>query len=176
MSYTDGAGRFGQGVWTGTAVARGTEQAVQRPSTLTIAVAPPKPSERQRFVVEKSQELGVSRLVWLKTGLSQGRPPLLTRAAAWQVAALEQSRGAWLTDLGGPVTVGELSDPIMCDTTGEPFEQLDVSQPLTIAIGPEGGWSVSDLASLERKVSIAPTVLRTETAVVVAAALIMHGV
>jgi 16S rRNA (uracil1498-N3)-methyltransferase len=175
VSYTDGAGRLGEGIWTGVGVERGSEQLVDRPSTLTIAVAPPRPKDRQRFIVEKSQELGVSKLVWLTTDLSEGRAPSIAKAAAWRSAALEQSRGAWLTELEGPISLGALSHPILCDLDGGSFRDIVKSHPLTIAIGPEGGWSPAEIESCQSTVSIASTVLRTETAAVVAATMVLQG-
>jgi 16S rRNA (uracil1498-N3)-methyltransferase len=175
VTYTDGAGMLGEGTWTGVGVQRGSERLMDRPSTLTMAVAPPKPRERQRFIVEKAQELGVSKLVWLKTDLSEGRAPAVEKAAAWRNSALEQSRGVWLTGLEGPVLLGTLSHPILCNAEGGSFRDVFESYPMTIAIGPEGGWSNAELEACESAVSIGSTVLRTETAVVVAATIVLHG-
>ena len=176
VSYTDGAGRLGEGTWTGVpGVERGFERLVDRPSRLTVAVAPPRQRDRQRFIVEKAQELGMSKLVWLKTDLFKGRVPGIERASAWRRSALEQSCGAWCTEIEGPVALSTLSHPILCDVGGRSLRDVFESQPLTIAIGPEGGWSVAELEACEPTGSIGSTVLRTETAVVVAATIVLHG-
>jgi RsmE family RNA methyltransferase len=45
-----------------------------------------------------------------------------------------------------------------------------------VAIGPEGGWSHDELAAAATTVSIGATVLRVETAAIVAAArMVMHA-
>ena len=43
----------------------------------------------------------------------------------------------------------------------------------SIAIGPEGGWSPSELALARDQISLGPNVLRVETAAVVAATLMV---
>jgi 16S rRNA (uracil1498-N3)-methyltransferase len=42
----------------------------------------------------------------------------------------------------------------------------------TLLIGPEGGWAPEELACGRPRVALAPTVLRTETAAIVAATLL----
>ncbi len=41
-----------------------------------------------------------------------------------------------------------------------------------VAVGPEGGWAPGEWETTRRRVSLGPTVLRGETAAVVAAALV----
>ena len=68
VTYTDGAGHVGHGVYRAGAITRAGEHVVPRPEReLTIAVAPPKDTSRARFLVEKLTELGTSRLVWIDT-------------------------------------------------------------------------------------------------------------
>ena len=58
---------------------------------------------------------------------------------------------------------------------------LDASQPVYLAVGPEGGWSQQDLDQLGAAgfggVRLGPRVLRTETAglAVIAALQVLHG-
>ena len=44
----------------------------------------------------------------------------------------------------------------------------------TIVVGPEGGFSDAERAACPRRVSLADTVLRVETAAIVAGVLLMH--
>ena len=54
---------------------------------------------------EKLAELGVDELCWVSTRFWQGDPPGPAKARAWAIAALEQSRGAWLMEVSGPVAL-----------------------------------------------------------------------
>jgi 16S rRNA (uracil1498-N3)-methyltransferase len=176
ISYTDGAGTFGIGVWNGATVERGDESEVDRIAVdLTMAVAPPRSKERQRFVVEKLQELGVSRLVWIITERGQARAPRSDRSTAWAISALEQSRGAWLMDVTDS-RFSDLPNPVVADMAGAPisstWSELDGA---TIAVGPEGGFSDSEVTMFSRTVGLGSGVLRTETAAVAAAAAVLLG-
>jgi RsmE family RNA methyltransferase len=75
--------------------------------------------------------------------------------------------------IDGPVRLGNLGSVIGCDSTGEPMQSTVSTEPrhITVAIGPEGGWSSAERACFASTVSLGPTVLRVETAVVVAATL-----
>jgi len=174
ITYTDGTGTFGSGIWTGNDIDRGEEIQIGRPSQLSLAVAPPKQKERQRFVVEKSQELGVSALLWLDTDYGEGRAPSDSRVRAWTIGALEQSRGAWCMDVSGPVPVADLTDPVACDAGGGDIAAV-VEAAGTVAVGPEGGWSDAERAGFSTTVSLGPTVLRTETAAIAAASVLLHA-
>ena len=167
VSYTNGEGLIGSGTWDGTWVVRGDEQIVARPSELVLAVAPPANKDRLRFTVEKLAELGVERLVWLKTEWGNRRIPSLEKQSAWAVSALEQSRGAWLMSVGDDlVDWSDLEEPIVvCQQGGEAV----VVSPRTVVIGPEGGLDPGEIPRGTNQVSLGSTVLRVETAAVVAA-------
>ena len=176
VTYTDGLGTVGSGVFEGSSIKRGIEEQRPRPSRLTIAVAPPKNNARLRFVVEKLAEIGVERLVWLETEYGEGKPPRAEKALAWAIAALEQSRGAWLMDIVGFVPIAgiaELGTPLLADHGGERFAEIQpVSQPV-LCIGPEGGFAIGELPDQAQRVSLGPTVLRVETAAVVGATILL---
>jgi RsmE family RNA methyltransferase len=173
VTYTDGAGGVGDGTWMGDSVRRGPERDVQRRSPyLTIAVAPPKPKERQRFIVEKLQELEVDELVWLATAYGQARPPSHERSRAWAIAALEQSRGAYLIGCANG-TLADLDRPIAALPGGSaPGDLLPLPGPVTVAIGPEGGFTDVEVEACPRSLSLGRTVLRTETAAIAAGMLV----
>lgn len=167
VTYTNGQGTSGHGVFDGVAVARGEEAAIPRPSTLTVAVAPPRNRDRQRFLVEKLQELGVGALVWLSTELGSGRVPSQKRAISWAIAALEQSQGAWLVQIGGEKDFGGLDEPyVVCDRDGDPTPPPGTEK---VVIGPEGGWGPGEVGSAVPRWSLGSTVLRVETAAIAAA-------
>lgn len=177
MTYTDGHGTIGEGSWEDGTIRRGPETSVERPTDLTIAVAPPKQKDRVRFIVEKAQELGVAALRWIETDHGEIRIPPPNRTQAWAVGALEQSRGAWLMEVDGPVALDTLGQVIACDASGmaPDAKSWAAVSGLPVAIGPEGGWSEAELAGFGSIVTLGPTTLRVETAVVVAVSLLARA-
>lgn len=167
VSYTDGLGVTGSGVLGHHVIERGEEDVVERPSQLTVAVAPPSNKDRQRFLVEKLAELGVARLVWLETRQGKNRVAHPTKVFSWVHAAVEQSRGAYLMETSPDlVRPSELDGRVaFCKSGGGPQpDDVDV-----VAIGPEGGFSEDELPEDATLWDLGPTVLRIETAALVAA-------
>jgi 16S rRNA (uracil1498-N3)-methyltransferase len=144
-----------------------------------MAVAPPRAAERQRFLVEKLAELGVAELRWLATIHVSGRVPRRERAQAWAVAALEQSRGVYLMEINAEdVPPADLMPPLLvADPGGRPlsraFSPRSGTVTVTVAVGPEGGFSADELPGHAEPLSLGPRILRVETAAVVAATLIL---
>ncbi|VAW00674.1 Ribosomal RNA small subunit methyltransferase E [hydrothermal vent metagenome] len=174
VTYTDGMGIVGSGTWSGSDIDRGEEtQVVRSGRAIDVIVAAPNAKERQRFLVEKCQELGVRRLRWLATAWSSGRVPPQRRVTAWAVGALEQSRGAWLMAVDGPIEVEAGAGVLVADVSGRPVgEYVPATESTTIVVGPEGGFAPEDLPDGLERVQIVDTVLRTETAAVVGAAIL----
>jgi 16S rRNA (uracil1498-N3)-methyltransferase len=177
LTYTDGEGSRGVGAWTGSHVERGHEEGVdRRQPVVTLAVAPPKSKDRQRSIVEKAQELDVERLVWLTTDHGQGRPANETKMSAWVRGALEQSRGAWLMEVERGATLADIPDAIVLDADAPTMlGAVDAQPEVTLAIGPEGGFSQAELNSASKLASLPANVLRTDTAAIVAVATVLSG-
>jgi 16S rRNA (uracil1498-N3)-methyltransferase len=176
ISYTDGAGLLGEGWWRDRVVVRGAERMRQRPWSLTVAVAPPHSSSRVRFLVEKLAELGVGRLLWLRTEFGQGKPARPEKAAAWARAALEQSRGVWLLAVAGPVTIDELGQwgtPVFADQEGAGLDDLGHIGDPVLCVGPEGGFSPGEIPVSLPRVRLGDAVLRVETAAIAGAAMLL---
>ncbi len=169
VSYTDGAGLLGEGTWTGIDIERGAEASTPAPiASLTLAVAPPDSKDRVRWLVEKSTELGVRRIRWLRTRFGQGRLPQSDKAQAWMRSALEQSRRSRVTVVDSDWSVlADLGEFVAADQTGSPFRP---EGSITVAIGPEGGWAPSELPTATPLIALGDAVLRTETAAIGAAA------
>ncbi len=176
VTYTNGAGTIGAGLLAGDAVTRGEEHAASRPApALVLAVAAPTRNERARFLVEKCAELGVDRMLWLDTRYGQGRPPSSAKCEAWAVAALEQSRGAWLMEVGTAPSVATLLDEPersvwVADPDGGPWPD-DPADEVVLCIGPEGGWAPGEVPAEQPRIVLGGRVLRVETAALVGAAL-----
>ncbi|MGH8872135.1 MAG: RsmE family RNA methyltransferase [Acidimicrobiia bacterium] len=168
VSYTDGEGSIGSGSYLAGVVTRGKESLVPRPTDLMVVIAPPDNRDRARFLVEKLAELGVAKLCFLHTRHGQGRPPKVERLRFWAVAGLEQSRGAWLMKTTeGLVTFSDLQPPFaVCDRGGT----REKPSARTVVIGPEGGWAPGEVPEQAIRFDLGDTVLRLETAALVAAA------
>ncbi len=187
----DGQGHWARTTWragsalepltAGTGI--GGDGAVQsEPRTepaLTVAFAPVK-GERPEWVVQKLTELGIDRIVPLRTERSVVRWSATRGQAAVEklrrVAreAAAQSRRVWLPDVCDTLPFADLA------ALGGPGEvvlaQLSGDRPTpaqrVVAVGPEGGWSTEELASGLPTVGFGLSVLRAETAAVTAGALL----
>ncbi len=168
VTYSDGLGTFGEGILGSQSIERGDERTVERPTRLTVAVAPPSNKDRQRYLVEKLSEIGVERLLWLRTAHGTNRVSNAGKVFSWVLAATEQSRGAWLMETSAElITLGDL-DPgfVVCEPGGD-----DMPHSVgTVVIGPEGGFAEEELPEDAARWDLGPTILRVETAAVVAAA------
>lgn len=171
VSYTDGEGTVGAGPWERGSIRRQGEKPIEPRGELELAVAPPHDRDRLRWLVEKAAELEVTRIRWLQTRYGNARPNLLARSQEWATAALEQSRGAWLTAVDSTwVTPADLSGElptVAADPAGDPLTQ---PLPLRVLIGPEGGWEPDEIPAGVPLVNLGRNILRTETAALVAAA------
>jgi len=129
-----------------------------------------------RFLVEKLGELGIERLLWLKTAHGEGRPPKPAKATAWARSALEQSRGVWLLEIGGQVTidgVGSWGTPLFAEHGGL-SSPLEIDDPV-LCVGPEGGFAPGEIPPDAARLHLGDTVLRVETAAIAGAALLQIG-
>lgn len=173
-TYTDGEGRVGEGLLADDRIVRGVERDVAAPPAVTLAVAPPANKDRQRVLVEKAAELGARRVVWLATSYGQGRPPRADKATQWAVGALEQSRGAHLTDVDDRMTrIDELGGPLVAADQGG--SGTVPSAPVTLLVGPEGGWAPDEIPAGTPLVDLGDRVLRTETAAIVGLFLLLRA-
>jgi 16S rRNA (uracil1498-N3)-methyltransferase len=143
---------------------------------LTVAFALAKGSKPE-LAIQKLTELGIDRIVVFESERSVAR--LAEERSARVVArferimreALMQSRGVWLPtlEIGGDFTsVAALEGALRADRGGRPVAAGDT----TVLIGPEGGWSDGERRLLPTAVSLAPTVLRAETAAIAAGVLL----
>jgi 16S rRNA U1498 N3-methylase RsmE len=168
VSYTDGLGTVGEGRLGNQVVERGEESLRERESEVVVASAPPGSKDRQRYLVEKLAELGVARLIWFDSRHGKQRVASSSKVFSWVVAAVEQSQGAWLMETGPEVlTWSELPSPYVVATPGG---SPGPPHARTVVIGPEGGFAGDEVPPEAPTWSLGPTILRVETAAVVAAA------
>lgn len=186
----DGAGRE----WAAHVAAIGRDQVTlelvadlpPRPSParhLTLAVALPK-GERQKWLVEKLTELGVTRLVPLITdrGVAEATPAAIERLTRGVIEACKQCGRNTLMKIGEPATLEQLAAAhpeavrLFAHPIGSPLaEAVAPGQPaIVVAIGPEGGFTDAEIEAAARhgyhRVSLGPLILRIETAAIAMAA------
>jgi 16S rRNA (uracil1498-N3)-methyltransferase len=196
LRLTDGAGRARWGEVAAVDRASGTvrlaEPAPLHPPAgrVELLVAAPEKS-RASWLVEKATELGVAAVRFLDTARTPrewgaGTVRRLERVAA---AALEQSHGSRLPELTGTHPWSELP-AILASTAPAARYVLDTGEQAAtgaalcldpastaVLVGPEGGWSGEERMALAalggRPITLGATTLRTETAAVVAASILL---
>lgn len=154
-----------------------------------LFVATPKP-ERAAWLVEKATELGVVAIRFVSTdrearSLSESQIARLQRIA---VSAVEQCGRSVLPPVLGVgglreavFRTGEVNAPIaVLDASGGGARPaVDAGGRIALFVGPEGGWSAEELSFfVERALflwALGPTVLRVETAAIVAAGIVLAG-
>ena len=152
-------------------------------AAVTIAMATPK-GDRADWAVEKLTELGVRRLVWLVCERSVAVPredgKKLARWERLAEAAAGQSGRSDVPVIEAPMpfadAVAELGGGAIAHMGGESLVKLVAAQPelpLVCLIGPEGGFTNSELETATAagylRVGLARHVLRSETAAMAAA-------
>jgi 16S rRNA (uracil1498-N3)-methyltransferase len=152
--------------------------------------------EKMDWILQKATELGVVAIVPVTSERSEIRldgERADKRIAHWRsvvVSACEQSGRATVPAVAAPASLAQamaglpasarrlLLDP----QASQGMRKLDLAAGgLVLAIGPEGGWSARDLATLRGNgfegLRLGPRVLRTETAGIAAVAALQacHG-
>jgi len=156
----------------------GEVETLRRPKPqFTVAFAVVK-GQRPEWAVQKLTEIGVDRIVPLLSARSVVRWP--AGEAGTQVVRLRrvareaamQSRRVWLPTVDAVTPFAAMAaEPgaAVAHTGGSP-PSLD--NPVVL-IGPEGGWDEAEVGAAGRVlVGLGPSVLRTETAAVVAGTLL----
>lgn len=165
------------------------------PLDLTLGVSLPK-GDRQKWLVEKATELGVRRLVPLRTARSVAQPVEhalvrlrrtvieaskqcgrnrlleIDEPRAWTELVAEPARGAsrWVAHPGGSAAseVGLVTDMSLAN-----------APRVIAAIGPEGGFCDEEIALAAaagwQPIDLGPRMLRIETAAIWLCALAIHA-
>jgi 16S rRNA (uracil1498-N3)-methyltransferase len=159
------------------------------PVTITLLQSVPR-SDRMDIIVQKTTELGVTRIVPLTSSRSMVKPSP-NKNRRWRTIAQEAARQSGRADVPDVTEVVALDVALAgaAATDGtrlvlwEEERALPLRQVLaqlqslsvTLLVGPEGGLSEEEVASARahgfRSVSLGPRILRVETAALVAVAL-----
>ncbi len=173
--------------------ALGEKRTVQPAPDVTLALAIFK-FDRMEWAIEKCTEIGVTKLLPVIAARTDAHlaKAAVKRRDRWEriaVQASEQSRRVTPPEIGVPVKLKELvgtnaSPPGIvlseCETSKSLHDAL-LSRPseLMLAVGPEGGWTGDELEWFRKSgwlsVTLGNTVLRAETAAIVACALAMDA-
>ncbi len=196
VTLSDGAGTLARGTLGGedggrAAVTILSLTSVQRPKPLvSVALAPPK-GDRLGWAVQKLAELGVDELLLVPTERSvrswaaDRADRVVERQRAVAREAAMQSRAPFAMDVGVASTLDEaLCQPgrpavMLSEGSARPLSEAlpEAPEAIRILVGPEGGFSEAEVASAESNgvtvASLGPAILRTETAAVVGAALVL---
>lgn len=150
--------------------------------------------EKMKWVIQKSTELGVWRIVPLITARSipiyeEGEVGL--KVMRWRRIAEEaskQSNRASVPHIEGPVALEEFAQQApglkvaLWEGATTPLREVlprgEPPKEISVVIGPEGGLSEPEAVMLEQEgfslCSLGPRVLRSETATLAALALLQH--
>jgi 16S rRNA (uracil1498-N3)-methyltransferase len=159
---------------------------------IVVVQALPK-GDRGELAVETMTEVGVDVIVpWAAARcVTRWLPERRARALArWRGTAREaakQARRPWLPEVTDLATTGEAAERIagaalaviLHEEAERPLSGLDVpvAGDIVVVVGPEGGLTDGELAEFERAGGVAallgPTVLRTSTAGVAAASVLL---
>lgn len=175
VTATDGAGAWRACRWrAGSLEPDGPITAVPRPHpVLTVGFTPVK-GDRPEWTVQKLTELGVDRIVPLRTARSVVRwdgdrgEAAVERLRRVSREAAMQSRRCWLADVTDVCAPSALPGAALAEPGGGP-PTLD--HPIVL-VGPEGGWAPEELTGAAATVSLGPSILRAETAAIAAATLL----
>jgi len=161
------------------------------PFEITLGVALPK-GERQKWLVEKAVELGVARIVPLRTqrGVAQPVEQTLARLRRTVVEASKQCRRNRLLEIADPRSWPDFiteTPPAPRRLLAHPAVKAAVKGdaalflpgPVVLAVGPEGGFTddevVSAVAAGWQTVNLGPRILRVETASLLLVARVVSG-
>lgn len=205
VSVTDGRGAWVETVvgaqWSAQCLERSSEvTVVAKPNIISeIAFALTK-ADKPDLVIQKLTELGIDRVTPFVAERSivrwdaQKAAKNLVRFEAIAREAVQQSRQVWLPVITPVCKFRELvaartnderqskNVVVRCDRGGVSIDSLFASLPtnagleITLAIGPEGGWTQIERQLLPDAVSLTGNVLRAETAAIVAGALLVRAV
>jgi 16S rRNA (uracil1498-N3)-methyltransferase len=177
--------------------ALGQEHVLKAAPKITLALAIFK-FDRMEWAIEKCTEIGVARIIPVIARRSDAHlaAAAVKRRERWERIArqaAEQSRRAGPPEIAVPVKLNELADVLPADVgthivlaeaeegarLGEILQSRSFEGDVTLAVGPEGGWADEELAWFRDRgwiaASLGDTILRAETAAIVATALAFQG-
>ena len=186
VQLLDGAGRRAEGALSieGKRARIVVESVADEPAPLPLILAVGA-GDRERFLllVEQAAQLGATEIIPPETARAASvatklREAHLERARRRALEAIKQCGSAWAPSITEPMTPAEfLTRPRsgqgwLADAEGSVPGALSATEALTVAVGPEGGFTATETAEfLEADfvpVRLGPHLLRFETAAMAA--------
>jgi 16S rRNA (uracil1498-N3)-methyltransferase len=192
---TEIEGRIVRASTAGVELALGRRRRVLSSSvTITLLQSVPR-GDRMDFIVQKTTELGITRIVPVLSSRGMVKPPA-GKSQRWRTIAQEAARQSGRADVPevaeplafGVALAGAAAAGGTCLIFWEEERALPLRKvlaqlsptPITLLVGPEGGFSEQEVASARehgfRVVGLGPRILRVETAALVAVALTQSAV
>ncbi len=169
-----------------TAKVRGLLPSRESPLEITMAVAIPK-GDKMSGIVRMLTELGVDRIVPITSSrsISNDAAGARERVTRWKRVCLEackQSGRCLIPTIDNPLGFDELLhvdlpvDRYLVCPEGENLPDVSAEASCMALIGPEGGWSSSEIEKATsrgfHRLGLGPRTLRVETAAAATAALL----
>ncbi|HZQ70632.1 MAG TPA: RsmE family RNA methyltransferase [Terriglobales bacterium] len=170
----------------------GEELSVVPVANLTLALSIFK-FDRMEWAIEKCTELGVGRFIPLvaqrtATHLATAAEKRVERWRRIAQQASEQSRRVAPPEVSAPLRLQQILDTtadlriVLSEIEGsvslkDAMDAYAPGQGITLAFGPEGGWTQQELDALQKagwkSASLGRTILRAETAAIAATAVVV---
>lgn len=183
VEFSDGFGNYYKGQIieiqkkTFLAEIKSVEQYPQKDFTISVGIL--KSSDRMEWLVEKCSELGVKKIVFLKSQNGERSKINIEKLRKTAIAAMKQSHGSWLME----IIEMEFSKAIVVPQKNKYIAYCDhdfgISIPIhfledsIVFIGPEGDFSKTEIEIAKKNgfqvIGLGSKILRTETAAIVCA-------
>ena len=139
-------------------------------------------NKQTNYLIEKVCELGVKKIIPLKTEFSENFTPNLCRLKKVAIEAVEQSNGILVPEIEKLSSLKEVlknwnkkRKVFFCDEDrkGKKISKISLSKKdkIAIFIGPVGGWSLKDKQLFEsievNKINLGKNILKADTAAIV---------
>jgi 16S rRNA (uracil1498-N3)-methyltransferase len=195
VRVTDGKGEYVEGPVTaaskgGITVAVDVREKVPPAEPRLVVVQAIPKGERAELAVEMLTEVGADLVVPWNAERSQFRASpervakTVTRWRSWAFEASKQARRAWFCEVAEPASTQDVTDlvrraalpVVLHEEATSPLAALPVpaSGEVVVVVGPEGGLTDAELTAFGvEPVRLGDTVLRTSTAGVAAAAMLL---
>ena len=193
VSASDGRGAWRMCEWhDGSLRAMGDAQHVPASSQRVAVAFVPVKGDRPEWSVQKLTEIGVDEIIvlaptrravvrWGDAKASAKDDKHMQKLQKVAREASMQSRRVWLPVITGPMSLAEACarpGAAVADPVGAPLAasaaapNASAAAPSLVIIGPEGGFDDDEIPGSAPRVSLGDTILRAETATLVAATML----